>query len=107
MTPAPLLSHYHRVDTFLWYHVRSIMQGVVLDSLRLRPAPVVLCLDNSDLDGIVEFLLQMDTAYVHPRATSRRILLSPSRRGASPACSAFPLTNKNLSSNVQKNATIS
>lgn len=99
MTPDPVLSHYHRVDTFLWYDVCSLLQGLVVETLQSRPAPVSLCLDDSALGGIIDFCTQMETAYVHPRATSRRFLLSSSRRGASPACSAYPLMKKNLSSN--------
>lgn len=106
MTPAPSIYHYHRVDVFLWRDVRGLLERLAVDALVSRPAPVALCLDDSALDGLVEFLSQMETSYLHPRRSSAIFRLSSPRRVAPVSVPAYPRMKKNLSPNDKENATV-
>lgn len=84
------LSHYHRVETALWYDVSAILQGVVLsyfDPSRRNPLAQVT---RHHCACLVDFLDEMEHAYVHPRRDSRRVRLSASRRASAQIHPANP-----------------
>lgn len=94
---APTLSHYHRVDTFLWYDVVRTIQRLCVSSMECAAAEGGAPLTLSEVDLMLDFLHQMEFAYVHPRRSSARVRLYMCGRHAAANRLAYPQTKKNLS----------
>ena len=85
-----IIYHFHRVDTVLWYDVARMMQRIIVAIVENPERPDVSFLEMNNADSMLEFIHQMEWAYVHPRRDSARRFLSPYRRVASHLSSANP-----------------
>lgn len=110
-----LLCHYHKVDSVLWLEVQNWLRQVLIARVEQGTDHPSVYLSREMWNDLDEFILQMETAYIHPRRdsfhvkscaitysgfsvpsnhVSRRNLLSNSL--SAQICTAHPCTNKNL-----------
>lgn len=100
--------HFHYVDSLTWLCIRSMMQRLVVARLEQGRATLCFNMSEDDCDYVLDFLEQMDIAYLHPRRDSLHVSLLASQysnvqikagtiRKAIP--SASPLMKKNPKSN--------
>lgn len=97
MSDVNSLTHFHRVDTFLWFDVVRCLQRLCVSSMECSGHHGRAPLSLSEVDLMLDFIHQMEFAYVHPRRTSARCRLFQCGREAATKRLAYPHTNKNLS----------
>lgn len=90
MKQPDFLCLYHRVNTILWYDVARMLQRIVLAVVENPGRPDVSFLDLNNAESVLEFIDQMECAYVHPRRNSAKRYLSSYRRSASHPTTANP-----------------
>lgn len=71
LTTLPV-THYHRVDDATYHAVMDFLRDVLLRSVERASGRYSCRLSPFMLTQILYFIDQMETAYLHPRATSRR-----------------------------------
>lgn len=70
------LTHYHKVDTFLWFYVSGILRRLIVRAVEDSPLGCGASLSLPEADALLQFLDEMQFAYMHPRSTSRRVSLA-------------------------------
>ena len=71
--------HFHYVDSLSWLCIRRMMQKLVI--ARLEQGRAIVCFNVSldDCQCIMDFVEQMDIAYLHPRRDSLHVSLLASQ----------------------------
>ena len=69
------MCRFHACDTILWLHIRRMLQSLVINRVAAGTEFLTLNLDSQSFDAIIEFIKQMDTAYIHPRRDSFHVSL--------------------------------
>lgn len=112
-----LLCHYHKVDSLLWLEIKSWLQQVLKQRVEQSTDTPRVYLSRSMWNSVDSFVMQMETAYLHPRRDSfhvkncmisysgfsvpenhfsRRQTFSPSKNLSSRPC--HPISKKNQKS---------
>ena len=69
------ISHYHRVEDATYHAVMSFLRDVLCSSMERSNGRIYFRLSPYLQTEILYFIEQMEIAYLHPRATSRRWLI--------------------------------
>lgn len=78
------LAHYHKVDDELAYSVLNLLRQIVIKRVD-KGANVSIHISEEQAQSIVEFLDQMNLAYIHPRSSSARYEMMRSLSSAKPS----------------------
>lgn len=65
-----LLCHYHKVDSLLWLEVKNWLQQVLKARIEQSTEKPTIFLSTSMGNDLMEFLREMECAYIHPRRDS-------------------------------------
>lgn len=69
------LTHFHRVETFLWYDVSALLRALVLTRIETPEKPLRDLMSDTATIDVASFIRQMNVGYLHPRrnALHRRL----------------------------------
>lgn len=71
--------HYHKVSDECYFVVRDLLQSLLRARVELGGTFVVSMTDEG-CRSVLDFLNQMQLAYIHPRSTSAKFLFSLEKR---------------------------
>lgn len=105
-----LSCHFHKVEAWTWLRIREVLE--MLSSARVESGSelFIMYLHEEDVITIMDFIKQMDTAYLHPRRDSYYVNFLQSiykdfhvpanfRKSSCEKASPSPISKKNLSDN--------
>ena len=78
------LAHYHKVDDELCFSVLNLLRQVVIKRVD-KGEHVSIHISEEQAQIIVDFLDQMNLAYIHPRSSSARYEMMRSLSSAKPS----------------------
>lgn len=78
------LAHYHKVDDELCFSVLNLLRQVVIKRVD-KGEHVSIHISEEQAQCIVDFLDQMNLAYIHPRSSSARYEMMRSLSSAKPS----------------------
>lgn len=70
------LSHYHRVEDAVYNDVASFLRQVLITRVNAQCTSIYVALPDCLANSIIDFLNQMDFAYIHPRRNSARYAMA-------------------------------
>lgn len=78
------LAHYHKVDDELAFSVLNLLRQIVIKRVD-KGANVSIHISEEQAQCIVDFLDQMNLAYIHPRSSSARYEMMRNLSSAKPS----------------------
>ena len=78
------LAHYHKVDDELCFSVLNLLRQIVIRRVD-KGENVSIHISEEQAQCIVDFLDQMNLAYIHPRSSSARYEMMRSLSSAKPS----------------------
>ena len=78
------LAHFHKVDDELCFSVLNLLRQVVIKRVD-KGEHVSIHISEEQAQNIVDFLDQMNLAYIHPRSSSARYEMMRSLSSAKPS----------------------